>query len=384
MTSVAAALRRHAPRYLAGLADCIANIPIRKAFAAIMRCRTGQLGGVQWQCDGCGRTHWAGRSCGNRHCSTCGSEKTNDWLEKQSSKLLIGVHHFMVTFTVPQELREVLRTHQRAGYEALFAASSQAMMDLAGNTRSLRGSQLGFFGVLQTWGRDPMVYHPHIHYLVPGGGVVLDSAGKPTAWKQTPMNFLMHHGTLIEKFKKKLEIELRQRGLYALVPAIVWTKNFVVDIEAVQDGRSVVAYLAPYVHRVAISDHRIQEVTAETVTYTYKPTKSKVMQSRTVSGQEFAAGFAQHVLPTGFHKVRYFGWMNTSSKVKLEEIRIIVWMSLGWIYWLASGHTPQPEPIKRVELRCAECGRTMRVVQIIHEPIPLLLLEHGLAYLDSG
>jgi hypothetical protein len=384
MSSVAAALRRHAPRYLAGLPDTKANIPIRKAFAAIMRCRTGQLGGVHWQCDGCGRTHWAGRSCGNRHCSTCGSDKTNEWLEKQSAKLLVGVHHFMVTFTVPQELREVLRIDRRAGYEALFAASSQSLLDVASATRSLRDSQLGFFGVLQTWGRDPLVYHPHVHYLVPGGGVVVDSAGKPTGWKQTPMNFLVHHATLIEVYKAKLADKLRGQGLYDLVPAIAWTKKFVVDIEAVQDGRSVVAYLAPYVHRVAISDHRIKEVTDEAVTYTYKPTKSTVMQSRQVSGQAFVTGFAQHVLPTGFHKVRYFGWMNTSSKVKLEEIRIIVWMSIGWIYWLASGHTPQPDPIKDPELRCAECGSAMRVVQVIHDPIPLLLLEHGLAYLDSG
>jgi Putative transposase/Transposase zinc-binding domain len=384
MTSVAAALRRHAPAYLAGLADTHANIPIRKAFAAIMRCRTGQLGGVQWQCDGCGRSHWVGRSCGNRHCSTCGSEKTNDWLEKQSSKLLVGVHHLMVTFTVPQELREVLRVYRRSGYEALFAASSAALSDVAGRTKSLRGSQLGFFGVLHTWGRDPLVYHPHIHYLVPGGGVVVDSAGKPVSWKPTPRNFLVHHATLITVFKAKLADEMRERGLYAMVPAIAWTKKFVVDIEPVEDGRSVVAYLAPYVHRVAISDHRIKAVTDDSVTYTYKPTKSPTLRSRTVTGQQFVAGFAQHVLPTGFHKVRYFGWMTSNSKTKLEEIRIIVWMAIGWIYWLSSGHSRQPEPIKRPTVRCAACGRAMRIMRIINKPIPLLLLEHGLAYLDSS
>lgn len=198
------------------------------------------------------------------------------------------------------------------------------------------------------------------------------------------MHPLNVHETLIKVYKAKLADELRERGLYDLVPASAWTKEFVVDVEAVQDGRSVVAYLAPYVHRVAISDHRIKEVTEESVTYTYKPSKSKVMRSRTVSGQEFAAGFAQHVLPTGFHKVRYFGWMNTSSKVKLEEIRIIVWMSIGWIYWLGSGHTPQSDPIKRSTLRCAGCGSTMHVIRIFNEPIPLSQLQRGLAYLDSG
>jgi len=173
MTSLAAALREHAPQYLRGLQESQANVPIRKTLSAIMRCRTGELGGVQWQCDGCRRTHWTGRSCGNRHCATCGAEKTQAWLDKQSGKLLVGVHHFMVTFTVPQELREVLRTHRRAGYEALMKASSAALTDVASTTKALRGCKLGFFGVLHTWGRDPMVYHPHVHYVVPGGGVEL-------------------------------------------------------------------------------------------------------------------------------------------------------------------------------------------------------------------
>jgi hypothetical protein len=384
MTSVATALRRHAPQYLAGLPRTKANIPIRKAFSAIMRCRTGQLGGVKWQCGGCRRTHWVGRSCGNRHCSTCGSERTNDWLEKQSGKLLVGVPHYLVTFTVPQELREVLFVHRRAGYETLFAASSASLIDVGGRTRTLRGSQLGFFGVLHTWGRDPLVYHPHIHYVVPGGGVVVDSAGKPIAWKQTPLNFLMHHGTLIEEYKRRLAEELRERGLYDSVPKEVWTKDFVVDIEPVEDGRSVVAYLAPYVYRVAISDHRIKEVTAATVTYDYKPTKSPSMRARTVSGQEFVAGFAQHVLPTGFHKVRRFGWMTSNSKTKLEEIRIIVWLAIGWVYWLASGYSRQRTPLKRPTLRCAACGNAMHVVRITNDPISVLGGQYDLAYLDSS
>jgi hypothetical protein len=220
--------------------------------------------------------------------------------------------------------------------------------------------------------------------LVPGGGVVVDSAGGPVDWRQTPRNFFVHHGTLIDVYKEKLIDELQARGLFSLVPAVAWTKKFVVDIEAVEDGRSVVAYLAPYVHRVAISDHRIVEVTSSSVTYTYKPTQSPIMQQRTVTGQEFVAGFAQHVLPTGFHKVRHFGWMASNNKIGSEEIRMLVWMSLGWTYWLASGHVPQPEPIKRPKLRCVVCGGTMRVRRILHVPIPLLFLQYGLAYLDSS
>lgn len=278
----------------------------------------------------------------------------------------------------------MLRVHQRAGYEALFQASADSLRDVAAATKSLKDSQLGFFGVLHTWGRDPMVYHPHVHYVLPGGGVVLDSEGKPIAWRQTPTNFLMHHDTLIRVYKAKLADALRDAGLYDLVPAEVWSKDFVVDIQPVDDGHSTVAYLAPYVHRVAIGDHRVMQVDDASVTYQYKPKQSKSMQTRTVSGEEFVQGFAQHILPTGFRKVRYYGWMASHARTKLEELRMIVWFSIGWIYWLATAHAPQTviEPFPKV--RCAACGEEMRITAITHQPISPTLSAHPLAYLDSG
>jgi hypothetical protein len=384
MTSVAAALRRHAPRYLLGLANCEANVAIRKTLSAIMQCRTGALGGVQWQCEGCGRSHWAGRSCGNRHCSTCGADKTHDWLVKQSGKLLPGVHHFLVTFTVPQELREVLRVHPRAGYEALFAAAAASLHDVGSATRQIKGCKLGFFGVLHTWGRDPLVYHPHVHFVVPGGGVAVDEAGQATGWQQTPTNFFVHHGTLIKVYQAKLADELRDRALYDLVPAAAWRKKFVVDVAPVADGRSAVAYLAPYVQRVAISDRRIKQVDEQSVTYQYQPSKTKTLKTRTVTGQQFVAGFAQHILPTRFQKVRHYGWMSNHSKIRGEEVRILVWMMLGWVYWLASGRAPQPKPAKQATLRCAVCGGQMHVVMIINAPLPAAFLNRGRVYLDSS
>jgi hypothetical protein len=386
MASVAQALRRHGPTFLQRLKESGKGIaiPIQKALAAITRCRSGALGGVHWKCRRCARGHWVGRSCGNRHCPTCGHERTQQWLEKQSVRLLRGVHHFLVTFTVPQELRIVLRTHPRAGYEVLFKASADALRDVASQTRALVGSQLGFFGVLHTWGRDPMVYHPHVHFVVPGGGVVIDSQGKPIAWKSTPTNFLVHHATLIRVYKAKLADELRAAGLYDLVPADAWNKDFVVDIQPVDDGHSTVAYLAPYVHRVAVSDQRILDVSDNSVTYRFKPKKSRAMLTRTVSGEEFVRGFAQHVLPTGFRKVRYFGWMANRSKTRLEELPMIVWFSLGWVYWLATAHASQPPMPRFPQLRCAACGGEMEIVTITDRAIPPTLSEHPLAYLDSS
>ncbi|KAA1256887.1 hypothetical protein LF1_58180 [Rubripirellula obstinata] len=166
MSSVALALRVHAPEYLERFGD---RVPLghRKVLGCITRCRTGELGGVQFQCDSCGSDHWVGRSCGNRHCPNCQKNKTSDWLAKQTDRLL-PVHHFLVTFTVPEELRSLLRSNQREGYAAIFACGSETIRDVGSATRSLKGCELGFFGVLHTWGRDPTVYHPHVHFVVPG------------------------------------------------------------------------------------------------------------------------------------------------------------------------------------------------------------------------
>lgn len=367
--SLAAALREHASLYLEELEPSESDIQIHRVLQAIMKCRTGALGGVKWSCTNCGHTHWTGRSCGNRHCATCGSEKTQSWLDKQAGKLLVGVHHFMVTFTVPQELREVLRVHRRAGYEALMNASSRALIDVAASTKALRDARLGFFGVLHTWGRDLMVYHPHVHYVVPGGGVTYEADGLPSGWKQTPMNFLVHHGTLIEVYKAKLADELRLCGLYDQVPEDAWRKKFVVDIEAVEDGRSVVAYLAPYVHRVAISNHRVKQVDAQSVTYEYVPSKTHQTVTRTVTGQQFVQGFTQHILPAGFRKVRYHGWMCSSSKTRLEEIRMLVWFALGWIYWMASAIGSTDKPSSCPKPKCERCQAPLQIVQIEFQPV---------------
>ncbi|EMI23495.1 transposase, partial [Rhodopirellula europaea SH398] len=245
------------------------------------------------------------------------------------------VHHFLVTFTVPREVGLVLRVHQRDGYRCLFDASSQSIRDVGSATKSLKGCQLGFFGVLHTWGRDPAVYHPHVHYVVPGGGVKLDEQGNAESWQSTPKNFLFHHGTLIRTYKAKLADELRAAGLYAQIDREAWSKDFVVDIQPIGHGVPTLKYLAPYVHRVAISDSRIMDINSETVTYKIRR-KGNVMQNKTVAGDDFVGDFLQHVLPTNFMKIRHYGWMSGNSKVKVEEVNWLVWIMLGWTFWLGS------------------------------------------------
>lgn len=157
-----------------------------------------------------------------------------------------------------------------------------------------------------------------------------------------------------------------------------------VDIQCVDDGRKAIEYLAPYVHRVAIGDHRIANVDATSVTYQYKPTKSRSIKERRVSGRAFVEGFAQHILPTQFRKVRYYGWMASNSRTKREELRMIVWFALGWVYWLATAHSPRRQPKHFPQVRCATCGAAMTVTAITHDPITPTLSEHALAYLDTG
>jgi hypothetical protein len=381
MPSVADCLRQHAPVYLQEFGD---DVPAghRKVIDSITRCRTGGLGSVQYQCECCGREHWVGRSCGNRHCPNCQKKQTYAWLVKQTARLL-PVHYFLVTFTVPQELRSVLRGAQADGYRALFDAAAQSIRDVGSVTKSLRECQLGFFGVLHTWGRDPLVYHPHVHFVIPGGGVKVDENGKAFGWQSTPTNFLFHHRTLIDVYQAKLADQLRDCGLYDQVPTAGWTKKFVVDIQPVGDGQAVLKYLAPYVYRVAISDSRIVDCDAASVTFLYKPTKSKAYRIRRVEGSEFVRGFVQHTLPPGFQKIRYYGWMSANCRVSLEEVKWLVWLFFGWTFWLARGHAPQDPPLSKPAMRCAACGAEMHVVRITFEPVGVLG-EHALAYLDSG
>jgi hypothetical protein len=380
MPTVADCLRQHAPAYLAKFGEAV-PLGHRKVISAITRCRTGELGGVRYQCDPCDREHWVGRSCGNRHCPNCGHEKTQVWLAKQTQRLM-PVHHFMVTFTIPGELREVLRASQADGYRAIFDAGALTIRDVGSATKSLRNCQLGFFGVLHTWGRDPTVYHPHVHFVVPGGGILLSENGTAIGWNSTPKNFLFHHATMIRVYKAKLADQLRACGSYDAVPASAWQRKFVVDIEPVGDGQAVLKYLAPYVHRVAISDKRILACDEKTVTYQYTPSGTKETKSRTVPGGEFVRGFVQHVLPGGFQKVRYYGWMSPNSKTSLEEVRWLIWLFLGWTFWLGSGYAPQ-QPIKQVKLRCSQCGGPMRVVEVTSLP-RRVLSESARVYFDSG
>src|SRR5438105_6104686 len=220
MLEVAEIFRLHGPEYRAKFGA--AMLPShRRAMQDIEQCRTVALGGQVYFCNQCQAERFSYHSCKNRHCPKCGNEQANACLHQQQ-KLLLPIPYFMVTFTLPQELRAVARAHQKTIYHLFFRASSQALLQLAQDPRFV-GGRLGLVGVLQTWTRD-LRYHPHIHYLVTGGGLSADGH-----WRASRKDFLVHYQPLAIIFRAKLRAQLQQCGLFASVYQRVWQKDWVID-----------------------------------------------------------------------------------------------------------------------------------------------------------
>jgi hypothetical protein len=296
----------------------------RKAINAIINCRTDHYGIMIYHCEQCGQNHIVYRSCGNRHCPNCQHHKSHQWLIKQMERHLPG-HHFMITFTVPQKLRRFIRSRQRACYAAMFKASSETIKKLAADEKYIGGDLPGFLGVLHTWGRQ-LAYHPHIHYLVPGGAL----SKKDGCWHPSRSDFYLPVKAMSKIFKAKFRNEMRKSALDSSIPEEVWDQDWVVNSQAVGAGAHSVQYLAAYVFKVAISNTRIVKVEDRTVFFKYKKTKSNRWRTMSLDVMEFLRRFLQHVLPTGFMKIRYYGFLSPGSSVPLEKIEILIAISFGF------------------------------------------------------
>jgi hypothetical protein len=355
MLTVADVLRQHGPAYLQQFGESMPSRQ-RRTLQAVMACGTGLLGTAHYRCISCGREHTIGRSCGNRHCPSCQSAKGADWCARQLGRLL-PCHYFLLTFTLPASLRAAARSHPRDVYEAMFRASSEALKTLAADSRRLGAASVGFFGVLHSWGRD-LSFHPHIHYVVPGGG--LDPQGR---WVGTPVNFFLPCEPLSRLYRGKMKAALAGQPWAAEVDADAWTKSWVVDCQPVGDGDSAVKYLAPYVFRVAISDKRIVACDDRQVTFSYRRRGSRRPRRMTLSGQEFLRRLLAHVLPHGFHKVRHYGLLHPNSRVGLESLRWLVAAALGALFFLACTQTTTCDA--RPVLRCLACGQPMALIAFV-------------------
>jgi hypothetical protein len=358
MASLGEVVRRYGAQYLLRFGSAV-PLRHRKALRALGACRTGQLGSVLYDCSSCGARHRIERSRGNRHCPACQREKTRAWLQKQLDRLL-PCPYFFITFTVPAELRRFVRSHPKSAYTALFHASSQSLKLLASNPKWVGTNCPGFLGVLHTWGRA-LPFHPHVHYIVPGGGPSPDGS----RWMPSKPNFFVPDPALSKVFRTKFKDAMRDDGLLPKIDPTVWKKTWVVRSQAVGDGISALKYLAAYVFRVAISDRRILACKDGEVTFSYTKTGSRRPRRMTLPAEEFLRRFLQHVLPRGFQKVRAYGFLNPNARQSFESVRWLATLHAGRNFDLKAAPKQLAAPSPRPVPRCSDCGGDLHRVAVL-------------------
>lgn len=308
MSALADWLVRQAPAWLAG--DRPVTPAQRRALTALLRCRTPELGGHVYRCTSCRETDFAYHSCHHRACPRCGGGRIRQWTAQQEERLL-PVPYFLVTFTVPDGMRPVFAARPEVLYDLLFDCAAAALQQVAAQPRHL-GAELGFVGVLHTWGRQ-LQLHPHVHFIVPGGGLRPDHR----TWRKTRKpDWLLPGDALAAAFRRAMDHALKAAApdLHAQLPAALWRDGWWVHTQPAGSGANVVRYLARYVGRTAISDERIVKATDDYVTFHYTDTPTQERRTCTLEAGEFMRRYLQHVLPPGLHRVRYFGWMHPSAK----------------------------------------------------------------------
>ncbi len=310
----------------------------RRVMHAIEVCRTAALGGHLYVCDECQAKVPIYNSCGNRHCPKCQALDQQKWVEARSGDLL-PVEYFHPVFTVPDTLHSLFLANQKLLYDMLFRASKETLLEVAEDPKHL-GAKIGCVGVLHTWGSD-MAFHPHIHFIVPGGGL---SSGRDQ-WVACKPKFLLHVRVLSKVFRGKfihfLERAYRtsQLQLYgdlqeyrhpicfeSLIDQL-YAKQWVVFCKPPFAGpEKVLQYLARYTHRVAISNERLIDIEGDHVVFCFKDyAQGGVWRNRRLSAEEFIRRFLQHVLPRGFVRIRYFGLLgNRARRENLERVRTLL------------------------------------------------------------
>ncbi|MCX6858349.1 MAG: transposase [Verrucomicrobia bacterium] len=314
--SLAAVFAQHWPAYLAAHGT---RIPPqhRHAARAIMQCRTPELGSVFYRCD-CGKVEARPVSCGHRACNGCGQHKSMEWEARQKARLLPVPYH-MVTFTIPAEFRALFRANQELCYDLLFRESAAALSTFAADPQHL-GGDIGMTGVLQTWTRD-LRYHPHIHYLVPGGALTDKGWIRP----KDP-DILVPAKPLAVHMRNRMRAALKEADfkLYLSIPSKAWKKPWNCDLRNVGSGAKAMEYVARYVQKTALDAARIIAISEQSVSYKWTHRESGEARTTSVKGMEFLRLFLQHVLPRGFRRVRHYGYLSAAAKERYERLRSLL------------------------------------------------------------
>jgi len=287
----------------------------RRALNDIARCRTPALGGSLYRCDDCGTLDYRYHSCRNRHCPKCQEDRAQAWLGRVRKRML-PCDHYLLTFTLPHQLRAVARSHQTTVYAALLREAAASVQMLASD-RTWVGATPGILAVLHTWSRT-LEYHPHAHLLVTAGGLSSDG----TAWvKPAHARFLLPGYMLSRIFRAKLRAALDRAGLDPEVDPTVWKQRWTVHVQQIGTGEHALLYLSRYVYRVALTNHRIERFEQDRVTFRYTHARTAETRHVTVPVDTFLARFLQHVLPRGFAKIRSYGLLSPTRRPDLERAR---------------------------------------------------------------
>lgn len=297
-----------------------------RTLSAVRRCRTAALGGHIDACDDCGKISISYNSCRNRHCPKCQGKNREDWIEARQSELL-PVPYFHVVFTLPDSINVLAMQDPRLVYDLLFE-SAWATLKSFGKAKEI---QSGMIAVLHTWGQN-LSLHPHLHCIVPGGGV--DKNGN---WKNVRHDgkFLFPVRALSKVFRAKYCENLKEKSPdnYTKVKKLLWEKNWVVFAKKpFGNANSVVEYLGRYTHKIAISNNRIQAIDNQNVTFNYKDYRQNGFKKQmTLTHEEFIRRFALHILPKRFVKIRHYGFLSSTwkrQKLKLlqEKLKVQVFV----------------------------------------------------------
>ena len=361
--------RRHGEGYERANAGHLGRVE-RRVIGAITACRTAPLGGHVERCDDCGLTRIAYNSCRNRHCGKCQGVARAEWLAARQAELL-PVPYFHVVFTLPPAAAEIAFQNKQTVYGLLMRATAQALMTLAAERR---GAKIGLIAVLHTWGQT-LTHHPHVHCLVPGGGVALDGQ----RWVACKPNFLLSVRALSKIFRRLfldgLEAAFRrgELGFFGDLVPLAEVAAFAERVRALRQSaflvyakppfggpERVLAYLARYTHRTAIANSRLVAVDDDHVAFSYKDYRrggrSSVMR---LAPHEFIRRFLLHVLPDGFHRIHHYGFLAKGDRGDtLAHVRNLLHEPDGEAPPQSS--EPEAEPSHEPFAVCPDCGGLMR------------------------
>jgi hypothetical protein len=374
-----------------------------KVMSAIENCRTAALGGHVARCENekCGYTQIAYNSCRNRHCPKCQGATAREWLAEREAELL-PVPYFHVVFSLPAQIADIAYHNKAAIYDILFKASAETLITIAADPKHL-GARIGVLSVLHTWG-SALTHHPHVHMIVPGGGISLDG----TRWVTCRPNFFLSVRVLSRLFRRLVlqklanayqvgqlqffgkHASLTNARAFAAYLAPLRNSEWVVYSKRPFGGpKEVLRYLARYTHRVAISNRRLVSLDDNGVTFKWKdyriegPERYKVM---TLDTHEFIRRFLMHVLPQGFHRIRYYGLLTSQTRARnIARARELLAVPLIPVDAIKAA-TPEPEEPKAPEHSCPCCGSRMIIIETFlrgqqpnasrspqHRPTPLPL-----------